>query len=80
MPAISVVEVMKKYSDEYFQKRQNDLSRFVTYCLASESIKQDQLFEEFINHADMAEYKKVYTKLSKQLEETQHLSAMVALP
>jgi len=70
---------MKKYSDEYIGKRQQELSRFITYCLQSESIKQDFLFESFLD-AQPSDYKKTYTKLMKTLDETTHLSAIVAFP
>ena len=48
---------MKKYSDDYIALRQLELKRFLDYCLASETIKQDMLFEKFLDQSDENEYK-----------------------
>ena len=44
VPSLPAAEQMKKFSDSYMNKRAAYLSRFVSYCLASETIKQDFLF------------------------------------
>ena len=71
---------MKKYSDEYMAKRQIELSKFMSYCLASEMLKTDQLFDAFIDLRDHSDYKKVYSTQSKLVEEVHSINQIIALP
>lgn len=48
VPHIDKNQQAKKFSDEYQESRVISLSRFVDYCLQSETIKQDALFEKFL--------------------------------
>ena len=57
VPCIEKNQKMKKYSDDYIALRQLELKRFLDYCLASETIKQDMLFEKFLDQSDENEYK-----------------------
>jgi hypothetical protein len=57
---------MKKFTDEYMDSRSLELKRFLDYCLKSETIKQDILFEKFVDQGDMEEYKKFSKKMLGQ--------------
>ena len=57
---------MKKFTDEYMDSRAHELKRFLDYCLESETIKQDILFEKFLDQSDMEEFKKFSKKLLSQ--------------
>ena len=48
----------KKFSEEYLRRRPEELKRFLNQCLASETIKQDKLFELFLDVGDAQTYKK----------------------
>lgn len=54
---------MKKFTDEYMDSRAHELKRFLDYCLESETIKQDILFEKFLDQSDIEEFKKFSKKL-----------------
>jgi hypothetical protein len=54
------------------------LQRFVNYCLNSEVIKQDSLFETFLDRQDPSEYKKAYAKEIKLLQEVTSIDQVVS--
>ena len=70
---------MKKFTEEYMSHRQVQIARFLDYCLQSETIKQDFLFERFLDQTDQQEYKKTFSKLGKTVEEIKHLNQITGL-
>ena len=65
---------MKKFTDEYMDNRAKELKRFLDYCLVSETIKQDMVFEKFLDLSDQEEYRKYCSKMEKQNSEIQQIS------
>ncbi len=52
VPPLDKNQVMKKFTDSYMRARAADLARFMNYCLASETLKADYLFERFLDTSD----------------------------
>jgi hypothetical protein len=74
VPPIDKPQDMKRESDAYKLKRSGELSRFLNYCLSSETLKSDYMFERFIDTSDQQEYRKFYNKFLQQLKEVKHLN------
>jgi hypothetical protein len=52
----------------------------MTFCLGSELIKADIIFESFVDLQDEKQYKKLYQQHIKQLEEVTTFEKMTGLP
>ena len=79
VPWISECEHMKKFTADYMNKRKQQLSRFMNYCFNNETIKQDFLFDQFVDLRDQGEYKKQYTKIAKTIEEIKNINQITSL-
>ena len=80
VPPLPAPQVAKQFTDDYMNERATYLSKFLTSCLKNEIIKQDYLFEQFLDNSDSAEYKKTFAKISKAVSEITHLSGIVSYP
>ena len=69
---------MKKFSTVYMDARALQLSRFVDYCVKTETIRRDPLFEQFIN-SNYDDFKKSLKNVLGQLDEIKHLEKLTAL-
>lgn len=69
----------KKFSSDYMSSRAIGLTRFLNYCLMSEIIKQDDVFEKFLDAPSSKDFQKYLTK-NQMVKEIKHLSSVYHIP
>ena len=79
VPNVEKRQQQKKFSDEYLKSRPVELKRFLDQCLRSETIKQDKLFELFLDVGDPQIYKKESQKLLSKKEIINNLEFITPL-
>lgn len=56
VPHVDKNMAAKKFTEEYMTSRGIALTRFVNYCLMSDTIKQDEFFEKFFDTSNPKEF------------------------
>ena len=80
VPSLEKNQQLRKGNDAYMnEERPVKLRRFLDYCLASEAIKSDNLFEAFLNLDDRNEFLKIYNKTLKSQEPISGLKSMTSI-
>lgn len=66
-------------SEKYQKSRAIALTRFLNYCFSSETVKQDEIFEKFLETSNAKEFQKLFQKQIEKQTEVKHLSSLFAL-